>query len=470
MLEQLSPLHPLGAFLSIPLLCAAVLPSAGDHAVDPRQSAPNIICILTDDLGWGDVGFNGRREWATPNLDRLAQEGTIFRRWYVASPVCAPSRAALLTGKYTIHCGVPGNGDDLPAGEVTIAEALRARGYTTALFGKWHRGGPREGKPDFVHPLDQGFDEFLGFTSATEAWEHFPKELWHGREKRAVQGHSESMFVDRSIDFVRRSRGRPFFLYLSLNSPHFHIEAPGEDVAPFRGKFPEKDPARPVNATYAAMIARTDREIGRLLSLLDETGLAKDTLVLFTSDNGATFETRNFGASAFHDSNRPFRGGKRTLWEGGIRVPAAIRWPGRVPAGRTSGEIVHAIDVMPTLLAAAGVAPDSPWKVDGANLLAVWEGRERSPDRTLFWEWQSEGHDQLAAMRGDLKLVISGGGRRELFDVTSDPAERRNIMDDHPDLVAKLGREVESWLETETDVSREGRPAGKAGTKKGSKS
>ena len=466
MLEQLSPLRPLRPFLSVPLLCAALLPGAGAHAVDPRQSPPNIICILADDLGWGDVGFNGRREWPTPNLDRLAREGTIFRRWYVASPVCAPSRAALLTGKYTIHCGVPGNGDDLPAGEVTVAEALRAQGYATALFGKWHRGG----KPDFVHPLDQGFDEFFGFTSATEAWEHFPKELWSGREKGPVQGHSESMFVDRSIDFVRRSRGRPFFLYLSLNSPHFHIEAPEEEVAAYRGKFSEKDPARPVNATYAAMIARTDREIGRFLGALDEMGLAKETLVVFTSDNGATFETRNFGASAFHDSNHPFRGGKRTLWEGGIRVPAAVRWPGRVPAGKTSDEIVHAIDVMPTFLAAAGVALDPSWRVDGANLLAVWEGRERSPDRTLFWEWQSEGHDQLAAMRGSLKLVISSGGRRELFDLAPDPAERRNIIDDHPDLSAELGRELESWLGTETGTSREARPAAKAGKKKGSKS
>ena len=461
---------PFRRVMLLTLLCAMLPSRAGGIAEDPKPAFPNIICILADDMGWGDVGFNGRREWPTPNLDRLAREGTIFRRWYVASPVCAPSRAALLTGKYTIHCGVPGNGDDLPAGEVTIAEALRARGYATALFGKWHRGGPRQGNPDFVHPLDQGFDEFFGFTSATEAWEHFPKELWSGREKAPARGHSESMFVDRSIDFVRRSRGRPFFLYLSLNSPHFHIEAPEEDVAPFRGKFPEKDPARPVNATYAAMIARTDREIGRLLSALDDAELVGNTLVLFTSDNGATFETRNFGASAFHDSNQPFRGGKRTLWEGGIRVPGVVRWPGRVAAGKTSDEIVHAIDVMPTLLAAAGVALDPSWKVDGTDLLAVWEGRERSPDRALFWEWQSEGHDQLAAMRGSLKLVISGGVRREVFDLSSDPAERRNIIDDHPAVSAELGREIESWLETETEATREARPATKAGKKKGSKS
>jgi len=438
------------------LLCSMLISSSRGHTGDPPPVPPNIICILADDLGWGDVGFNGRREWATPNLDRLAREGTVFRRWYSAATVCAPSRAALLTGKHTIHCGVSRNDADLPAEQVTIAEALRARGYATALFGKWHRGMPRAGKPDFVHPLDHGFDEFFGFTSATEAWEHFPKQLWSGREKRDVEGHSEALFVDRGIEFLRRHRDRPFFLYLSLNSPHFHIEAPGDEVAAFKGRFPEKDPARPVNATYAAMIVRMDREIGRLLSALDDAGLAGNTLIVFTSDNGATFETRNYGASAFHDSNHPFRGGKRTLWEGGIRVPGVVRWPGRVPTGRTSDEIVHMTDVMPTFLAASGGALDPSWNVDGANLLGVWEGKERPPDRALFWEWRSESHDQLAALRGDLKLVVAGG-RPELFDVAADPGERRNIIDDHPTLAADLRRELERWLATETEMSREAR-------------
>lgn len=179
---------------------------------------------------------------------------------------------------------------------------------------------------------------------------------------------------------------------------------------------------------------------------------ADNTIVIFTSDQGATFEDGNKGASAFHDSNRPFRGQKRTLWEGGIRVPGVVRWPGQVPAGKTSKEIIHMIDVLPTLLAAAGGSPDPAWKVDGADMLAVWKGQAKAPDRMLFWEWRAEGHYQLAAMRGDLKLVITNQGAAELFDVEKDPAERRNIIADHSKLADQLRRAVLDWLQTETET------------------
>src|SRR5262245_35185937 len=374
------------------------------------ERPPNVVLILADDLGWGDVGFNGRTEWRTPNLDRLASQGTVFSRWYVGAVVCAPSRAVLLTGKYGIHNGVVGNGDDLPSGEVTIAEALKGRGYATALFGKWHHGRPRKGAKNYVHPMDQGFDEFMGFADRGHAWEQFPKELWFGREMKPVEGYANGMFTDRAVEFVRRHSDRPFFLYLPYIATHFHIQAPPEDVAEHKGKFPEKDLEKPLNATYAAMVTRLDKEVGRLMKELDDQKLTGDTIVIFSSDHGATFESGNQGTSAFHDSNRPFRGQKRTLWEGGIRVPGVIRWPGRVPEGKVSGELVHNIDVLPTLLAAVGAKPDAAWKVDGSDLLSVWQGKEKGPDRTLFWEWRSEGYHQLAAMRGDLKLVIAVPG------------------------------------------------------------
>lgn len=410
------------------------------------QNPPNILLILADDLGWGDVGFNGRKDWRTPHLDRLASQGTTFTRWYAGAVVCAPSRGVLLTGKYTIHNGLIRNGDDLPAGEVTIAEALKQRGYATALFGKWHHGKGPGGK--WVHPMDQGFDEFFGFTDARHAWEKFPKQLWAGREMKPVQGYASAMFTEHSIDFLRRHKGEPFFLYVPYTESHFHIEAPEEDVAEYKGKFPEKDSAKPVNATYAAMVTRLDKEIGKLLDTLDELGLAQNTLVVFTSDQGATFEKGNQGASSFHDSNRPFRGQKRTLWEGGTRVPGVVRWPAQLPAGKQSREVVHMMDLLPTLLAAAGGKPEREWGVDGVDLLPVWRGQAVASQRTLFWEWRSEGIEHIAAMRGDLKLISPAPGLFEMYDVERDPGERRNILAEQSEMAKQLKQELEAWLAT----------------------
>ena len=421
----------------------------------PAERPPNIVFILADDLGWGDVGFNGRTEWSTPQLDRLASQGTIFHRWYTAGVTCAPSRAALMTGKYPIHCGVSANNQDLPASEVTIAEALKARGYATGMFGKWHHGKPRGGAGSYVHPMDQGFDEFFGFTDATAAHQQYPKTLWFGREERPVNGYANVLFTDHGIDFLRRHRDGPFFLYMPYTISHFRIEAPAEDVAPFRGKFKEKDPAEPVNATYAAMVTRLDKEVGRLLAALEELGLSENTVVVFTSDHGATFESGNKGTSAYHKSNGPFRGQKRTLWEGGIRVPASVRWPGKVPAGKTADEVVHMTDLMPTLLALAGGAPEPAWKVDGRNVLEVWRGAAKGPQRTLFWEWRAEGYSQVAAMRGDLKLVITGKTPPELFDVVADPGEMRSLRDEHPKVVDQLRSDLNAWLATETPESKD---------------
>jgi arylsulfatase A len=443
-------------FLSLAVL---VLVAATTSAADQR---PNVVLILADDLGWGDVGFNGRTDWRTPNLDRLASQGTVFKRWYTAAVVCAPSRAALMTGKYTIHNGVSGNNDDLPADQVTLAQAFKKHGYDTAIFGKWHHGRPRPDQKSYRHPFDLGFDEFMGFTDARHAWEQYPKELWFGREMKPVTGYANTLFTDRAVDYLKAHKDRPFFLYLPYIATHFHIQAPREDVAEHKGKFKEKDPDKPINATYAAMVTRLDKEVGRVLKTLDELGLTDNTIVLLSSDHGATFEAGNQGASAYHDSNRPFRGQKRTLWEGGVRVPGVVRWPGHVPAGKESHAIVHNTDVLPTLLAAAGFEPETAWKVDGRNLLPVWEGKAKGAERTLFWEWRVEGSYQLAAMRGDLKLVITGkGGRPELFNLENDPAERRSIIAEHPALAKELQKELAAWLATETAESKWGKEPAK---------
>ena len=292
----------------------------GTAAVSSAQTTkPNFLFLYADDMGWADTGFNGRTDWQTPNLDRLASQGTIFDRWYTAVPLCAPSRACLLTGRYTIHHGVRDNGVDIPKREVTLAEALKPLGYRTALFGKWHRGTLPDG--GFTHPLDQGFDETFGYLDSKHAWEHYPKMLWRGRVEEPVSGYSSDLLADEAIKFMGRNKSNPFFLYVPFIEPHYYIEAPEEDVALYRGKFPEKDPKEPHNARYAGMIHRLDKSIGRILKALDDNGLANNTIVVFSSDNGATFESGNKGASNFHDSNRPHRGQKRSLEEGGIREP-----------------------------------------------------------------------------------------------------------------------------------------------------
>ena len=440
-----------------PALCVLLSMVCVDaHAQEKRP--PNIVMILADDLGYHDVGFNGRREWATPNIDRLAKEGTILRRFYTSSVVCAPARAALMTGRYGIHNGVTGNGSyDLPEGEVTIAEVLKKRGYATALFGKWHAGGARPGSKSNTNPLDQGFDEFFGFTNARHAHQKFPKELIEGRDKKPSEGYADALFTDRAVDFINRKKGSPFFLYLPYTAPHSAVEAPAEDLAEHKDKFRETDPAKPFNTAYAAMITRMDREVGRVMKALTDAGVADNTMLVFTSDHGATFEVLQRGAAVYHDSNRPFRGQKRTLWEGGARVPTFVRWPGKVPAGKESQEPLAMIDLMPTFCAATGTEAPSDLKLDGTNVLDVLTGKSPAPQRTLFFEWREGGNTQLAAMRGNMKLVINGGNRPELYNVETDPAERINQAADHAELTKQLDAELEAWMATETDAAKERR-------------
>ncbi|HZZ79720.1 MAG TPA: sulfatase-like hydrolase/transferase [Gemmataceae bacterium] len=420
------------------------------------ERAPNVVVICADDLGWGDVGFNGRKQWQTPNLDKLAKRGIKFSRWYTAAVVCAPSRAALMTGKYTIHNGVVANNGELPRSETTLAAALKRLGYVTALFGKWHHGVTLPGEKSYIHPLDRGFDEFFGYTNAKHAWEKFPKQAWHGRELKDVPvgSYADTMFTDKSLDFVKRNNDRPFFLYLAFVAPHFHVEAPEEDVKPFVGKFKEKD-KKNTNANYAGMVTRLDKEVGRLMKQLDDLGLTENTIIVFTSDHGATFEVGNAGASMYHRSNFPFRGQKRTLWEGGIRVPALVAWKGKLPAGRTIDEPMHMTDLFPTLLAAAKGKVDPAAKIDGHNMLAFWKGEAKAPERTLFWEWRQEKSYQLAAMRGPIKFIFeTKDGKAKMYNVVEDPGETRDIIQQHPELARQLEQELRTWLATERNPAK----------------
>jgi arylsulfatase A-like enzyme len=432
---------------ALPVAVALLALACSARADEPRR--PNIVLIVADDLGWGDVSFNGRKEWSTPNLDALAGRGTIFKRCYTAGVVCAPSRGAFLTGKATIHSGVSKNDEDLPLDEITIAEALKPLGYRTALFGKWHHGRPREGRSEYVHPLDQGFDVFEGYTDAVDAWEKFPEKLWKGSEQVPVKGYFDDLVTESATSFVAENHGKPFFLYLPFIATHFNVDAPEDEVKLHAGKFVETDHDRPLNATYAAMVTRLDKNVGRLLETLRRWNLESDTLIFFTSDHGATFESGNQGTSAALDSNQPFRGQKRTLWEGGVRVPAIASWPGKIPEGAVSEGVMQLIDLLPTFVAAAGGRVESTGGIDGLNVLPFWTGKSAAPERTLFWEWRGEGFQQIAAMRGPYKVVVTGGGKPELFDVVKDPAERRNLSAQFPELVRELRGQLDAWLKTE---------------------
>ncbi len=429
-------------------ICSAFLARAWAPRPAERR-APNIVLIVADDLGWGDVGFNGRKEWSTPDLDRLARQGRVFQRCYTAAVVCAPSRAAFLTGKSTIHSGVRRNDDDLPDEEVTIAEALEPMGYKTALFGKWHHGKPRAGEGDYVHPMDQGFDEFFGYTDAVHAWEKFPSTLWNGRGRVPVSGYIDDLITDRALQFAEQQKDRPFFLYLAYVATHFHIAAPADEVALHGVSSSSRIRRCRSRRPMRRWSRRLDRNIGRVVDALERLDLTRETLIVFTSDHGATFESGNQGTSAALDSNAPFRGQKRTLWEGGVRVPALACWPGRIPAGVAAPEVMQLTDLLPTFVAAAGGAVNPAWHVDGINLLDVWSGKAAAPERTIFWEWQSEGYDQVAALRGRFKLVINRGGRSELYDVVDDPAERRDVSAQFPELAECLRDEIAAWLKTE---------------------
>lgn len=434
---------------------AAIASSASAQATRP----PNVVLLFADDLGYGDVGFNGRTLWQTPTLDALAKQGTTLRRFYTAAAVCAPSRGALLTGKYTIHTGVTGNGSyDLPSTEVTIAEALKSRGYATGAFGKWHAGAARPGTSGQTFPLDQGFDEFFGFTNAGAAWQKFPKKLWDGRTQKPSEGFADTLFTTRAIDFITRHKDEPFFAYVPYTTPHGVIEAPADEIRERAKTIKDADPNHPVTATYAAGITQLDKEVGRILKTLDDLKLAENTIVIFTSDHGATFEKLSEFAPIDLDSNAPFRGQKRTLWEGGIRVPGVIRWPGKVPGGVESHEPISTIDLFPTLLAAAGDTTGSAWKVDGANVLDAITGNGKVPERTLFWEWDENNAKYYAALRGNLKLVIAGGNRPELYDVERDVAERIDLQARHPRIVKQLRAELDAWIATTVEASKQKKP------------
>lgn len=433
-----------------------------------EERGPNIIFIMADDLGYGDLGCYGQKVIRTPRLDRMAEEGMRFTQCYAGSTVCAPSRSVLMTGRHTGHTTVRGNfgvggvkglggGNGrvpLRAEDVTVAEVLKAAGYVTGMAGKWGLGEPgTTGEPNA-----QGFDEWFGYLNQRRAHNHYPDYLWKNRERHPLPAnrggqegsYSHDLFTDFALDFVRRHQERKFFLYLPYCVPHAKYQFP-PDGHPYEDRDWKGN-----EKSHAAMVSRLDRDVGRLLDLLDELVLSERTIVFFCSDNGAAerWEGR-------FESSGPLRGRKRDLTEGGLRTPMIVRWKGRVPAGTIRHEPWWFADVLPTCAELAGAS--GPAGIDGVSVLPVLLGGERAPrrgndgkaieERTFYWEFHERGFQQ-AARRGIWKAIrTKPEARLQLYNLSMDPAEEKDVVDD-PELEVTV-RLMERILKESRAESRE---------------
>lgn len=425
--------------LPIGLLPAACLALHGlplGMAAEPASSQPNIIFILADDLGYGEIGPYGQAHIRTPALDQLARNGMRFTDHYAGSTVCAPSRSALMTGLHTGHTWVRNNfGQDPETGkairidlrdeDVTVAEVLRKAGYRTGVIGKWGLGEPdSEGTP-----LKQGFDRFFGFLNQARAHNHYPTWIWDqdqpyplpGNENGQEQTYIHDLFTREAMAFVESARTdpRPFFLYLAYTLPHADLKVP--DDQPRAGDDP--------NAIFTAMVERLDRDIGRLQTQLEEMGLSGNTVLIFTSDNGA--HQQDGKDNDFFKASGPFRGHKRDIREGGIRVPLIVQWPGKIVPGSTSGHVSAFWDFLPTAAELAGVA--APEGLDGISYLPALLGLPNRAHPHLYWEFVHKEQTRQAVRCGDWKLIrLNPGNKITLTHLPSDPAERTDLQQTYP--------------------------------------
>jgi len=430
------------------------------HEEPIAQERPNIVFILADDLGYGDLGCYGQQTIRTPNLDRMAAEGMIFTNHYAGSTVCAPSRCCLMTGVHTGHAWIRGNARvPLRPDDVTVAELLRQAGYTTGIIGKWGLG-----EPDTTGiPNQQGFDYWFGYLNQQHAHNYYPDYLWRNEEKvplsnevtpvgvaggvatKRVQ-YSHDLFTSEALTFLNLNRSRPFFLYLAYTIPHANNEGKSEGMeVPSYGPYADEDWPDPQKG-HAAMITRMDRDVGKLLDRLKVLGLDRKTLVLFSSDNGPHKEG---GADpTFFDSNGVLRGIKRDVYEGGIRVPLIARWPGRIAAGSGSDHVSAFWDFLPTCCELAGVP--ALQGVDGISYLPTLLGQSEKQQKHeyLYWEFHEEGKKQAVRL-GDWKgvrfnVAKDPSGPIELYNLQDDLGEERNIADGHPEVVRQIAEIMSS--------------------------
>ncbi len=430
------------------------------------DAAPNVIVILADDLGYGELSSYGQQHYTTPNVDRLAREGMRFTQHYAGSAVCAPSRATLMTGRHTGHVSVRNNfgrfedGSEgrvpLSRAETTVAEFLREAGYVSAIIGKWGLGDEGSGS----EPWARGFDHFHGFLDQAHAHNHYPEFLY--LEDRPVPipenfGHKETVyandrFTDGALRWIESNAHRPFFLYLAYTTPHADLKCPEDSVRETRDAFPAlaAPGTAPSSLIFASMVRRLDRDVGRVLDLLERLEIAENTLVVFTSDNGPHDQDGKDNDS--FASAGPFRGIKRDLYEGGIRVPFIARWPRRIQPATTCEQPSAFWDFLPTLAEILGrPAPESA--VDGISFApALLDRPGPQEERTLYWELTVKNRGRQAVRSGDWKLLRNGTDRPwELYDLVRDRGETQNLADLHPEIVSSLASRIPA-LRTESPV------------------
>lgn len=470
--------------LAFAMLCfAAPLPAA-------ETARPNIVFILADDLGYGDLSCYGQKKFATPHIDRIATEGMKFTAHYSGSNVCAPSRCVLMSGKHPGHgyirenrggirTGAEGQ-EPVPAGELTLPLTLKKLGYTLGAFGKWGLG-PIGSTGD---PLAQGFDRFFGYNCQSVAHNYYPTHLWSNADKVPLTNppfaahqklpadadpaspasyagfngtqYAPDLIGEQALAFIRENKDRPFFCYYPTTVPHLALQVPEDSLKEFAGKFPEAPypggrgylPHRTPRAAYAAMITRMDREVGRVLALLRELGIDERTIVVFTSDNGPLYDELGGTDTDFFDSAAGMRGRKGSFYEGGFREPCLVRWPGKVKAGSTSDRVTGFEDWLPTLLDLIGEKGATPAGIDGISFAATLRGEAQEPRPFLYRE--SPGYTGQQCVRvGDWKAIRTNlapapkaadqqPGALELYDLARDPAETKNVAAEHPEVVAKL--------------------------------
>ncbi len=412
-------------------------------AFAPVKSRPNVVLVLADDLGYGDLGCYGQKRIQTPNLDKMAAEGVRFSQAYAGSTVCAPSRCCLMTGFHTGHARTRGNrSPDLPlrAQDVTVTELLKKAGYRTGLFGKWSLG--QLGSTGY--PLRKGFDEWFGFFSQVHAHNYYPEHLLDNETDYLLRGnmgtkrteYAPDLFTGRALEFIAKQDDRPFFLHVCYTAPHANNEM-GRDTGDgmqVPGYEPYQAEAWPNQEKgFAAMITRMDRDVGRILQSLQSSGLERNTLVIFTSDNGPHKEGGH--DPNFFSSSGPLRGIKRDLYEGGIRVPALAWWPGTIEAGQVSDQVWAFWDILPTLAELAGVS--TPSGLDGRSIVPALLGKKLPEHDFLYWEFH-EGRFAQAVRIGRWKAVRQNPGKPvELYNLAEDLAESRNVAGDHPDVVKR---------------------------------
>lgn len=438
--------------------------AAESNDVNKKIENPNIIYILADDAGIGDFGCYGGTKINTPNVDKLASEGMMFTQHYSGSTVCAPSRSTLMTGQHTGHTRIRGNKRvPLKPEDVTVAEVLKKAGYTTGCIGKWGLGGPGStGAPN-----EKGFDFFYGYLNQAKAHHYYPEYLWRNDKKEEFPNNpkerksfSHDLFTKEALAFIRRNKDNPFFLYIPYTIPHVDLDVPLDSMEPYYKKFGEKPASKEVygrkhpapHSCFAGMISRMDRDIGTIMATLKELGLDKKTLVIFTSDNGATGAA---GADPeFFNSNGPYRGIKRDLYEGGIIAPMIARWPEKIKAGSKTDHLSAFWDVLPTCAELAGVKP--PKNIDGISMVpTLFEKDGQKEHDYLYWEFFEKGGKQ-AVRKGKWKAVRLNVSKNqnapiELYDLSNDIGETTNLAEKYPEKAQEL-TEIMKTARTESDT------------------